>query len=179
MSFRLSRILGSGSADRIGITAAWPRLRGRVFLPKDIRAFVARTTELGVGESVAFLREVDAINRRCRSRTINLAQKMVNGTLSGCTVGILGVAFKPDSDDIRNSPALEVARTLRDLGARVTVYDPAAMEKARQMYPQLNYARSAVGAASDADVLLLLTEWAEVAVKLIRWSSEKLLRSAI
>ena len=79
----------------------------------------------------------------------------------GVRVGVLGVAFKPNTDDIRDSPALDVARTVHDLGAVVTVYDPVAMSAARRVHPELRYADSAVGAAQDADVMLLLTEWDE------------------
>jgi UDPglucose 6-dehydrogenase len=85
----------------------------------------------------------------------------VGGGFDGARVGVLGVAFKPDSDDIRDSPALDVARTVHDLGATVTVYDPVAMPQARRAHPELGYAGSAVEAVRDADVVLLLTEWAE------------------
>jgi UDPglucose 6-dehydrogenase len=74
---------------------------------------------------------------------------------------VLGVAFKPDSDDIRDSPALDVAKTIHDLGACVTVYDPVAMPQARKAHPELGYAESAVEAVREADVVLLLAEWAE------------------
>jgi UDPglucose 6-dehydrogenase len=156
----LSQILGAD--PRIGAAFLRPGLGfGGGCLPKDIRAFIASATQLGVGEALAFLREVDAINVRCRARMIDLARELAGGSLEGITIGVLGVAFKPDSDDIRDSPALEVAKALYDLGARVTVYDPVAMEKARQAQPELEYAASVLGAACDADVLLLLTEWRE------------------
>jgi UDPglucose 6-dehydrogenase len=129
-------------------------------LPKDIRAFRHRAEELGGGASVAFLREVDAINRRCRKRTVDAVRAMV-GPLSGLRVAALGAAFKPDSDDIRDAPALDVAASLHAAGADVTVYDPAAMDNARKAYPQLSYASSALGAIHQADVVVLLTEWAE------------------
>jgi UDPglucose 6-dehydrogenase len=156
----LSRILGAD--PRIGPASLWPGLGfGGACLPKDIRAFMARATELGTGETLRFLREVDAINLRCRIRMIDLAQELVNGSLAGRSVGVLGVAFKPNSDDIRDSPALGVAKAIHDLGARVTVYDPVAMDRARQVCPELGYADSALGAARDADLMLLLTEWPE------------------
>jgi UDPglucose 6-dehydrogenase len=156
----LSEILGAD--PRIGAAFLRPGLGfGGGCLPKDIRAFAASAAQLGVGEALAFLREVDAINIRCRVRMVDLARELVGGSFAGKTVGVLGVAFKPDSDDIRDSPALEVAKTIHDLGALVTVYDPIAMDKARQACPELRYAGSLLGAASDADVLLLLTEWHE------------------
>ena len=156
----LSQVLGAD--PRIGPTWLWPGLGfGGACLPKDIRAFIARAAELGTGETLQFLREVDAINLRCRARMVDLARELVTGSLAGQAVGVLGVAFKPDSDDIRDSPALGVAKAIHDLGARVTVYDPVAMDRARQACPELKYADSALGAACDADLLLLLTEWPE------------------
>jgi UDPglucose 6-dehydrogenase len=130
-------------------------------LPKDIRAFAHRAEELGVGQAVAFLREVDAINRRRRARTVDLTLELVGGDLRGLRVAAFGAAFKPNSDDIRDAPALDVACTLRRLGATVTVYDPAAVANARRAHPELEYADSALHAARRADVVLLLTEWAE------------------
>jgi UDPglucose 6-dehydrogenase len=132
-------------------------------LPKDIRAFGATTSELGVGSVSALLGEVDAINLRRRARMVDLALELAGGSLEGCAVGVLGCSFKPNSDDIRDSPALDVAGTVHGLGARVTVYDPAAMDKARRIHPELEYAGSMLAAAADADVLLLLTEWPEFA----------------
>jgi UDP-glucose 6-dehydrogenase len=122
---------------------------------------MARATELGVGDALAFLREVDSINARRRTRMVELTRDLVGGVFPGRTVGVLGIAFKPDSDDIRDSPALEVAAVIHDLGAHVRVYDPVAMPKARRSHAQLEYAESAEAAAREADVLLLLTEWPE------------------
>ncbi len=130
-------------------------------LPKDIRAFGAATAELGVGSVSALLNEVDAINLRRRARMVDLALELAGGSLEDRAVGVLGCSFKPHSDDIRDSPALDVAGTLHGLGARVTVYDPAAMDRARQVHPELEYAGSLREAAAGADVLLLLTEWPE------------------
>jgi UDPglucose 6-dehydrogenase len=130
-------------------------------LPKDIRAFVARAEELGSGTAVAFLREVDAINLRRRARAADLALKMAGGDLTGIPVCVLGAAFKPGSDDVRDSPALEVAQILTGMGARVTVYDPAALGNARRACPELAYARTPAEASRDAHVVLLLTEWPE------------------
>jgi len=130
-------------------------------LPKDIRAFMARAEELGVDDALRFLREVDAINLRRRARAVDLARELCDGTFSGRRVAVLGAAFKPNSDDVRDSPALDVAAALQQNGATVTVYDPAAVETARRSYPQLGYARAAVEAARDADLILHLTEWNE------------------
>lgn len=130
-------------------------------LPKDIRAFMARAGELGVDQAVSFLKNIDEINLRRRARTIDLAREMCDGSLAGRRVGILGAAFKPDSDDIRDSPALAVAYGIQRAGAAVHVYDPQAMGNARQSYPTLAYADSALEACAQADVVLHLTEWPE------------------
>jgi UDPglucose 6-dehydrogenase len=151
-----------GHDHRIGPAGLHPGLGfGGGCLPKDIRAFMARADELGVDQALSFLGEVDAINMRRRARMVDLARELVGGGFKGARVGVLGVAFKPDSDDIRDSPALDVAKTVHDLGAAVTVYDPVAMPQARRAHPELGYAESAVEAVRDADVVLLLTEWAE------------------
>jgi UDPglucose 6-dehydrogenase len=130
-------------------------------LPKDIRAFMARAGELGVDQALSFLKEVDAINLRRRARTVDLARELLDGSFAGTRVAVLGAAFKPNSDDIRDSPALDVAATCQRQGAAVRVYDPAAMANARVQHPELAYADSAIDAARDADVVLHLTEWAE------------------
>jgi UDPglucose 6-dehydrogenase len=130
-------------------------------LPKDIRAFMARADELGVDQALSFLREVDAINQRRRARMVDLARESVAGDFAGRKVAVLGAAFKPNSDDIRDSPALDVATRIAADGATVTVYDPAALANARRDFPDLGYADSALEAARDADVVLHLTEWRE------------------
>ncbi|MHB2021984.1 MAG: UDP-glucose dehydrogenase family protein [Mycobacteriales bacterium] len=130
-------------------------------LPKDIRAFLARAEELGVQAAVDFLRDIDAINLRRRSRMVELAREVLGERVADARVCVLGAAFKPNSDDIRDSPALDVAATLARLGAKVVVYDPAALDNARRSHPQLDYAESTLEAARDADVVLLLTEWRE------------------
>ena len=151
-----------GHDPRIGRASMRPGLGfGGGCLPKDIRAFMARAEELGVESALSFLREVDDINLRRRARMVDLAREQAGGSLQGRTIGVLGVAFKPDSDDIRDSPALDVAATIHGLGATVTVYDPAAAGHARRAHPELNYAGSAVEAVAGADVTLLLTEWQE------------------
>ncbi|MBC3185812.1 UDP-glucose/GDP-mannose dehydrogenase family protein [Corynebacterium sp. zg-331] len=131
-------------------------------LPKDIRAFVARAEELGVGQAATFLREVDAINHRRRERTVELVRRFCGPSLSGVRVCVLGAAFKPHSDDVRDSPALHVAGELHAAGARVTVYDPRAMDKARAVFPMLAYAPTAEGALQEAQVVILATEWPEL-----------------
>jgi UDPglucose 6-dehydrogenase len=130
-------------------------------LPKDIRAFAHRAEELGVGQAVAFLHEVDGINTRRRTRTVDLIREMAGGTLAGKRIAALGAAFKPNSDDVRDAPALDVARMLYMEGAIVTVYDPEANTNAHRAYPDLTYADSMVAAVIDADVVALLTEWQE------------------
>jgi UDPglucose 6-dehydrogenase len=151
-----------GRDTRIGAAGLRPGLGfGGGCLPKDIRALRQRGEELGAGPALSFLRDVDSINLRCRSRTIVAARELAGGSLQDQAVGVLGAAFKPGSDDIRESPALAVAVAVCGLGARVTVYDPAAAAKAVSAYPQLKQAGSAEAAARDADVLLVLTEWDE------------------
>ncbi|WP_431915830.1 UDP-glucose dehydrogenase family protein [Nonomuraea jabiensis] len=130
-------------------------------LPKDIRAFMARAGELGADQALTFLREVDAINMRRRARMVDLARELAGGSFHGCTVGVLGAAFKPNSDDIRDSPALDVAVTIGHQGGQVTVYDPIALVNARKAHPELNYGESALDAVRGAHVVLLLTEWQE------------------
>ena len=130
-------------------------------LPKDIRAFMARAEELGAQDALAFLEEVDAINKRRRARAIDLGRELLDGDYAGKRVCVWGAAFKPNSDDIRDSPALDVAAAAQKLGAAVIVYDPEAMENAKRTHPQLAMASSALEAARNADVLLLLTEWSE------------------
>ncbi|GIF06289.1 UDP-glucose dehydrogenase family protein [Actinoplanes siamensis] len=148
--------------DRIGGKFLRPGLGfGGGCLPKDIRAFAHRAEELGVGQAVGFLREIDGINRRRRARTVDLVLELAGGDVAGKRVAALGAAFKPNSDDIRDAPALDVAATLHRMGATVTVFDPAANDNARRAHPELRYGASALDAAMDADVVVLLTEWTE------------------
>ncbi|MCU1677822.1 MAG: UDP-glucose 6-dehydrogenase [Frankiales bacterium] len=148
--------------DRIGGKFLGPGLGfGGGCLPKDIRAFMARAGELGVDQALSFLREVDAINIRRRVRMVDMAREQVGGTFTGRNVAVFGAAFKPNSDDIRDSPALDVADIIRRQGATVTLYDPEAMGNARRKYPELRYAESALAAAKNADLVLHLTEWQE------------------
>ncbi|QNE35185.1 UDP-glucose dehydrogenase family protein [Leifsonia shinshuensis] len=129
-------------------------------LPKDIRAFSARARELGRGDSVRFLDEVDKINLRRRERVVDLVREEAGG-LDGVRVAVLGLAFKPHSDDIRDSPALDIAVRLAEGGAVVTATDPEAIANARRRAPQLTYVESAAEAAAAADVVVLITEWPE------------------
>jgi UDPglucose 6-dehydrogenase len=124
---------------------------------------MARAAELDAGQALGFLREVDAINLRRRIRTADLACEMVGGDLTDVPVCVLGAAFKPGSDDVRDSPALDVAQILHGMGAKVAVYDPAALDNARRACPELGYAETLAKAAQDAHIVLLLTEWAEFA----------------
>jgi UDPglucose 6-dehydrogenase len=130
-------------------------------LPKDIRAFMARAGELGANHALTFLREVDSINMRRRTRMVDLATKACGGSLLGANVAVLGAAFKPESDDVRDSPALNVAGMLQLNGATVNVYDPKAMENSQRLFPTLNYSTSVVEACERADAVLVLTEWRE------------------
>ncbi len=158
----LAEVLGAD--ERIGRSFLRAGLGfGGGCLPKDVRAFSARAEELGAGQALAFLREVDSINLRRRARTADLAAELAGGNLDGAGICVLGAAFKPGSDDVRDSPALDVAQILTGLGARVTVYDPAALDNARRVSPDLHYAASLAEAARDAQVVLLLTEWPEFA----------------
>jgi len=155
-------------ADAIGLD---PRI-GRRFLnaglgfgggclPKDIRAFMARAGELGVSDALGFLREIDSINMRRRVRMVDLAREVCHGSIVGRRVAVLGAAFKPDSDDVRDSPALSVAAQMQLQGAHVTVTDPRAIENAQAKWPDIRFAATALDAARDADVVLLATEWSE------------------
>ncbi|WP_144795957.1 UDP-glucose/GDP-mannose dehydrogenase family protein [Microbacterium paludicola] len=130
-------------------------------LPKDIRAFSARAEELGRGESVSFLREIDAINLRRRERAVHLVVNAFDGDVVSKKVTVLGAAFKPHSDDIRDSPALDVAVRLRGLGADVTVTDPEALDNARRQHPQLAYVEDRDEALRGADAVVVVTEWDE------------------
>ena len=130
-------------------------------LPKDIRAFQARADELGRGDSLAFLKEVDAINLRRRQRVIDVVRGALGGSVYTRRVAVLGLAFKPDSDDIRDSPALDIAVQLNGLGADVRAYDPEAMPNATRMHPQLRYSASVDDALRDAEAVVLVTEWRE------------------
>lgn len=130
-------------------------------LPKDIRAFAARAEELGRREAVAFLHEVDAINLRRRDRAVQLVVDALGGLVFGRRIAVLGAAFKPFSDDVRDSPALEVAVRLRGLGADVVVTDPAAIDNARALHPQLGYAHDRDDALRGADAVVVVTEWDE------------------
>jgi UDPglucose 6-dehydrogenase len=130
-------------------------------LPKDIRAFTARATELGAADSLQFLEQVDEINRSRRRRAVELARELVGGSFVDQRVAVLGAAFKPETDDVRDSPALSVAAAIRSEGATVRVHDPRAIENARQVMPEFDYTDEAEKACEGADVVLHLTEWAE------------------
>lgn len=130
-------------------------------LPKDIRAFMARAGELGADQALTFLREVDAINMRRRTRVVELARDLCEGSLLGKRVTVLGAAFKPESDDVRDSPALSIAAQLQLQGAVVTVTDPKALANAARRFPELHYEADTSTAVQNADALLLLTEWQE------------------
>jgi UDPglucose 6-dehydrogenase len=128
-------------------------------LPKDIRAFMARAEELGASQAVEFLKEIDAINLRARQRIIELVRKDLADDLRGKKVAILGAAFKPDSDDVRDSPALDIAAQIQAAGAVVTVHDPKAIANAQKRFPALNFADDVNATLKDSEIVLHLTEW--------------------
>lgn len=128
-------------------------------LPKDIRAFMARAGELGADQALTFLREVDAINMRRRDRVVELAREAFDGNLLGHRITVLGCSFKPNSDDVRDSPALSVSGSLSLAGAAVTVYDPEGMDNAKKVFPTLSYAPDLDTALRDAELVILATEW--------------------
>jgi UDPglucose 6-dehydrogenase len=158
----LTRVLGLDA--RIGDHFLRPGVGfGGGCLPKDTRAFVARAEELGVTEPGALLREVDGINMRQRARTVDRAVTLLDGRTQGARIAVLGAAFKAGSDDVRDSPALDVAATLQARGAVVRVYDPCALANVRRVEPALETAPSVEEACRDAALLLVLTEWPEFA----------------
>ncbi|WP_426978950.1 UDP-glucose dehydrogenase family protein [Pseudarthrobacter sp. O4] len=151
-----------GHDARIGNRFLSPGLGfGGGCLPKDIRAFLARAEELGIEESLTFLRNVDSINVNRRQRAVNLARDMLGGSLENKRIAVLGAAFKPNSDDVRDSPALCVANALQSQGANVRVHDPEAVENARASYPGLNYTTEVDKAFEGAQLTVHLTEWQE------------------
>ena len=130
-------------------------------LPKDIRAFMARAEELGAKQALEFLREIDAINLRARQRVIDVVRAELTEDLTSYKIAVLGAAFKPDSDDVRDSPALDIAAQLQAAGAAVVVHDPKAIENARKRFPKLGFAISVEECVKDSDLILHLTEWRE------------------
>ena len=130
-------------------------------LPKDIRAFMARAEELGAKQALEFLREIDAINLRARQRVIDVVRSDLSEDLTQYKIAVLGATFKPDSDDVRDSPALDIAVQLHAAGAKVFVHDPKGIEPARKRFPNLNFAESVTDCVKEADLILHLTEWKE------------------
>ena len=130
-------------------------------LPKDIRAFMARAQELGADQALEFLREIDNINLRARQRVIDVVRADLSEDLTQYKIAVLGATFKPDSDDVRDSPALDIAAQLQAAGAKVVVHDPKAIENARKRFPALGFAESVHECVKDSDLILHLTEWRE------------------
>jgi len=130
-------------------------------LPKDIRAFMARAGELGADQALTFLREVDAINMRRRVRMVDLAREECGGSIAGRKIAVLGAAFKPESDDVRDSPALSIAAQMQLQGADVRVTDPKAIDNARKKWPDLPFAETVEEAVAGAELVLVLTEWSD------------------
>lgn len=151
-----------GYDDRIGAKFLQAGIGfGGGCLPKDIRAFMARAGELGVDQALTFLREVDAINLRRRDHAVSLAEAMIGDRLVGKKIAVLGVAFKPDTDDLRDSPALDIATRLWARGAELAIIDPAAGDRLRQARPDLNVVDDVAEAVKGADVIMVLTPWKE------------------
>lgn len=130
-------------------------------LPKDIRAFMARAEELGAKSAVEFLHEIDAINLRARQRVIDVVRNDLSADLTQYKIAVLGATFKPDSDDVRDSPALDIAVQLHAAGANVLIHDPKGIEPARKRFPNLNFSETITECVKDADLILHLTEWKE------------------
>ncbi|MFF8500224.1 UDP-glucose dehydrogenase family protein [Streptomyces anulatus] len=155
---KLADILGHD--HRIGRHGMRPGLGfGGGCLPKDLRGFIARAGELDAGQAVGILREADAVNTRRRQHIIDLTYQELGSDLRGKRIAVWGASFKPETDDIRDSPALDIAQKLHDLGAYVTVTDPQALDNARKLHPDLNCVEDLVAATEDADLVLHLTEW--------------------
>lgn len=127
-------------------------------LPKDIRALQARASELGLTEQFAFLKNIDAVNQSRRTHVVDLAEKEL-GSLKDKTITILGAAFKPDSDDIRDSPALDIALALANGGANVQLHDPVALPQVRSRKMPVTAIDEISEAFANADLVLHLTEW--------------------
>lgn len=162
-----------GYDDRIGPKFLGAGLGfGGGCLPKDIRAFMARAGELGVDQALTFLREVDTVNMRRRDRVVELAKAACGGSFLGSRITVLGAAFKPNSDDVRDSPALAVAGTLSLGGASTVVYDPKAMDNARTVFPTLTYADDLAEALEGADLVILATEWTQFKEIDPEWAGE-------
>lgn len=147
-------------------------------LPKDIRAFMARAEELGASQAVEFLKEIDAINLRARQRIIELVRKDLSDDLVGKKVAVLGAAFKPDSDDVRDSPALDISAQIQAAGAHVTVHDPKAISNAQKRFPGLTFAEDINSTLKDAEIVLHLTEW-KIYREIDPIQIKKLVKSAI
>jgi len=157
---RLAEALGHD--ERIGRKFLGPGLGfGGGCLPKDIRGFRATAAALGVDSVASLLGTVDAINMSRRERVVAMAREAVGGSLAGRRTTVLGIAFKPNSDDIRDSPSLDICGRLATEGAIVSVHDPVAMPNAARIRPDLQYAASVFEAAEGADLILHLTDWAD------------------
>jgi UDPglucose 6-dehydrogenase len=170
----MAEVCEAAGADVVELAQALsldPRIGGRFLnaglgfgggcLPKDIRAFMARADELGVEPALSFLSQVDEINMRRRARMVDLTREALGGSLLGRRVAVLGATFKPNTDDVRDSPALNVAALLQLGGAQVQVYDPEGMSNAKALFPTLDFAGSALDALTGCQAVVLLTEWPE------------------
>ena len=170
----MAEVCEAAGADVVELAEALsldPRIGGRFLnaglgfgggcLPKDIRAFMARAEELGVDQALSFLQQVDEINMRRRARMVDLTREALGGSLLGRRIAVLGATFKPNTDDVRDSPALNVAALLQLGGAQVQVFDPEGMSNAKSLFPTLHFAASAEDAFTGCQAVVLLTEWPE------------------
>jgi UDPglucose 6-dehydrogenase len=149
-----------GLDPRIGRQSLTPGIGfGGPELTGDLLEFIALSRRLGTAESLTFLEKIDLINVRCRERAVNIARDMLGGRLVGKTIAVLGAAFKPETDVVRDSPALHIAAALKGQGARVLVHDPVALGNAKTLYPHLNYAEDVTSACSGSELVMHLTEW--------------------
>ncbi|MGI8310837.1 UDP-glucose dehydrogenase family protein [Saccharopolyspora hattusasensis] len=149
-----------GQDPRIGSAHLHPGLGfGGSCLPKDLRSFTAQARALRLTGAASLLTAVDQINDQARNRLVDLVRAECGGTLRGKRIAALGAAFKPDSDDTRDSPALAVAEQLHREGAHVAVFDPRASAQARRACPQLDHGESLLHVCREADLLVHLTDW--------------------
>ncbi len=149
---------GMGLDRRIGpkFLHPGPGYGGSCF-PKDTEAFVRLADKHGV--SLDLVRTTIEVNRRQREVAFSKIVSMCGGDVSGVRVAIAGLSFKPNTDDMREAPSIDIIRMLVDAGARVVAYDPVAMENARKVLPPIEYAANEYELAEGADVLVIMTEW--------------------
>ncbi|MBI2032934.1 MAG: UDP-glucose/GDP-mannose dehydrogenase family protein [Candidatus Levybacteria bacterium] len=127
--------------------------------PKDVKALIAIADKNGY--DFTLLKEVERVNKDAMHQVTKKAKKLVGGDLTGKTVGILGLSFKPDTDDMREAPSLTVIEDLQKLNVKIQAYDPVAMENAKKLIKGITYCENVYDVAKDADLLIIMTEWNE------------------